>query len=79
MLSRLIAAIAALAFAAGAAAAGPVHVYGPGGLAPAMREAAASFGAKAFAANLASPVGRIFARWGWMVPKARVRQNQPSH
>ena len=36
--------------------------------------------AKAFAAYLASPeAGRIFARWGWMVPKARVRQNQPSH
>lgn len=28
--------------------------------------------AKAFAAYLASPeAGRIFARWGWMVPSAR--------
>lgn len=43
---RLVTAIAALAFAAGEAAAGPVHVYGPGGPAPAMKEAAANFGAK---------------------------------
>nr|WP_295106030.1 substrate-binding domain-containing protein [uncultured Caulobacter sp.] len=46
MLSRLIAAIAVAAFAAGAAVAGPVHVYGPGGPAPAMKEAAAGFAAK---------------------------------
>ena len=45
MLTRLIAAIVAVAFAAGAAAAGPVHVYGPGGPAPAMKEAAAMFAA----------------------------------
>lgn len=45
MLARLIGAIATLAFAAGAAAAGPVHVYGPGGPALAMKEAAASFAA----------------------------------
>lgn len=42
----MIAAIVAVAFAAGAAAAGPVHVYGPGGPAPAMKEAAANFAAK---------------------------------
>ena len=46
MRSCLTSAIATLAFVAGAAAAGPVHVYGPGGPAPAMKEAAASFAAK---------------------------------
>ena len=43
---RLIAALEALVIAPAAASAGPVHVYGPGGPAPAITEVAASFAAK---------------------------------
>lgn len=50
-----------------------LRAYGPGGPAPAMREAAKAFGdkkgIKEFAGFLQSAEGQeIFVKWGWMTP-----------